>query len=66
MSAVRGIIGTFMAEFLCHFMPSCSKGLSGTYMWSDMTEYLVVSEQLHIIHSRRYSLKFDVPGQYKC
>ena len=44
-------------------MPPCSKGLAGPYMWSALTESLVVSGQLRIITSRRYDLKFDVTGQ---
>ena len=40
-----------------------SKDISGTYMWSAMTEYSVISGQLHIIPSCRYALKFDFSGE---
>ena len=61
----RVLIGTFTAGFLWCFMPSFSKGLVGSHMWSDMTGYYVVSEQLIIILSCIYALRLDVTGQYK-
>ena len=59
-------IGNFIAVFLCHFMPHCSKGLAGSYMWSAMTESLVLSGKLHIITSHRYALEFDVNRHKRC
>ena len=63
MSACRGILGTFIAGFLWNFMPFFSKGLSGTYMWSSLTDSSWIVGQLRIIPSHRYDLKFDVPGR---
>ena len=66
MSCGRGTIGTFIDRLLCRFMLPCSKHLSSQYMWLYLTKSVVVSGQLHIITSRKYALKFDVPVQYKC
>ena len=63
MSSGRGIIFTFTYVLLWRFMSHCSKGLSVPYMWSVLTEYLVVSGKLRIITSHIYFLKLDVPGQ---
>ena len=63
MSYGRGKFGTFIAGYLCHFIPPCIKGLAGPYMSLYMTEYLVVSGKLCIITPCIYALKFDVPGQ---
>ena len=65
MSSGREIIGTFTPGLLWRFMLPSIKVISGPYMWSDLTESLVVSGKLRIINYRRYYLKLDVPGQYK-
>ena len=66
MYSDRGIIVTFTELLLWCFMPPCSKGLAGSYMWSYLTEYRVLSGQLCIITYCIYTLKLDVPGQYTC
>ena len=63
MYAGRVIIGCFTAVLLCRFMPPCSKGLAGPYMWLDITGHLVVSEKLRINRYRIYVLELYVPGQ---
>ena len=62
----RGIIGTCTDGFMWRFMIPCINGLAGPYMWSALTDSLVVSGQLLIINSCRYVLNLDVPSQYKC
>ena len=66
MSSGRGIIGTFTYGSLWHLMTPCSKGLAGPYIFSSLTESLVVSGQLFVIPFNRYALNLDVPVQYKC
>ena len=63
MSSGRVILCSFKAGFMWCSMSPCGKGLFGPYMWSDLTKYLGISVQLHIILSRGYCLKFDVTGQ---
>ena len=63
MSVGRGIIGTLLAGFMQHFMPSWSSVLAGTYMWSALNESSGLSGQFQIIISHRYVLNFDGPSQ---
>ena len=62
MNAVRGIISTFIAGFILRVMPPCIKKLAIPYMWSALTEALVVSGKLCIINYCK-KLKLHVPGQ---